>query len=373
MGASAKRKKEKKKDFQKPKLKVGKTAPRASNFTDTSFKAKSITLTQQSLRSTAPSPTLQFTHHLSLLSSHSDNQTRDSLAYLTSVLHTTPTPTLPLPFTALLTKLLPLLTRPSPSLRTQLLKLLRALPALDVRDHVEHCIRYIRVGLTHLAADVRADSVEALSWLLDVAGAEAVSCRGGWVRLTKAFLALFGWEAHNSTTASTTARLAPSNTATSIGKSPTEQRALARQFHVFAALLQTGIGLPATPSSSSTGLSPADSPSATFPLTHHRQHLLPTRSNPYAHLALFASTAATATGTASAEAQPMDERSERQKVIGGYRGLIAARVEEARRSAGEVGRAAGRVGKVLEAGMADVDADGDGGGDEHVIDGGGNT
>lgn len=40
MGSSAKRKKEKKQDFQKPKLKVGKTKPKASNLTDTSFRAK---------------------------------------------------------------------------------------------------------------------------------------------------------------------------------------------------------------------------------------------------------------------------------------------------------------------------------------------
>lgn len=42
MGTSAKRKKEKKKDFQKPKLKVGKAKPKAANFTDTSFQAKSM-------------------------------------------------------------------------------------------------------------------------------------------------------------------------------------------------------------------------------------------------------------------------------------------------------------------------------------------
>lgn len=40
MGSSAKRKAEKKKDFQKPKLKVGKAAAKPSNFTDTSFRAK---------------------------------------------------------------------------------------------------------------------------------------------------------------------------------------------------------------------------------------------------------------------------------------------------------------------------------------------
>jgi hypothetical protein len=40
MGKSAKAKKEKKKEFQKVKLKVGKTRPKAANLTDTSFKAR---------------------------------------------------------------------------------------------------------------------------------------------------------------------------------------------------------------------------------------------------------------------------------------------------------------------------------------------
>jgi len=40
MGSSAKRKKEKAKDFQKPKLKVGKARPKNTNATDTSFAAK---------------------------------------------------------------------------------------------------------------------------------------------------------------------------------------------------------------------------------------------------------------------------------------------------------------------------------------------
>ena len=40
MGSSTKKKKEKQKDFQKPKLKVGKTKAKPANFTDTSFKSK---------------------------------------------------------------------------------------------------------------------------------------------------------------------------------------------------------------------------------------------------------------------------------------------------------------------------------------------
>lgn len=40
MGKSAKAKKEKKKDFVKPKLKVGRGKAKPDNFTDTSFKAQ---------------------------------------------------------------------------------------------------------------------------------------------------------------------------------------------------------------------------------------------------------------------------------------------------------------------------------------------
>ena len=40
MGSSAKKKKEKSKDFKKAKLRVGKARPKPNNFTDTSFKSK---------------------------------------------------------------------------------------------------------------------------------------------------------------------------------------------------------------------------------------------------------------------------------------------------------------------------------------------
>ncbi|PBP28336.1 pre-rRNA-processing protein IPI1 [Diplocarpon rosae] len=83
MGSSMRKKKEKKKDFQKPKLRVGKTKAKADNFTDTSFRAKSIVLNQQSLTTTAPSPAHQLNHYLSLASSSkSDSQRKDAMSYL---------------------------------------------------------------------------------------------------------------------------------------------------------------------------------------------------------------------------------------------------------------------------------------------------
>ncbi|RMZ74365.1 pre-rrna-processing ipi1 [Pyrenophora seminiperda CCB06] len=87
MTTSSKKKKEsKKKDFQKPKLKVGKARPKAANTTDTSFRAKSIALKQQALSTTAPTLEAQCAHHLGLLNHKSDTQRKESLAFLTSAI-----------------------------------------------------------------------------------------------------------------------------------------------------------------------------------------------------------------------------------------------------------------------------------------------
>ncbi|XP_072179375.1 testis-expressed protein 10 homolog [Diadema setosum] len=47
MGKSARKNKQKKKDFQKVKLKAGKTKPKADNFTDTTFKSRAIQIRDQ--------------------------------------------------------------------------------------------------------------------------------------------------------------------------------------------------------------------------------------------------------------------------------------------------------------------------------------
>lgn len=51
--ASKRKRKEKQKDFAKAKLKVGKTAQKPDNYTDTSFKSKTISLPNQSIASSS--------------------------------------------------------------------------------------------------------------------------------------------------------------------------------------------------------------------------------------------------------------------------------------------------------------------------------
>ncbi|PHH82040.1 hypothetical protein CDD82_7188 [Ophiocordyceps australis] len=193
MGSSAKKKREKQKDFQKPKFKVGKTKPKPSSFTDTSFKTKAIVMGHQSLSTTAPDVNQQFKHNLSLASSSkSDKQRRDALAHLTAHLSTENGGN-PVDAQSLLSKLLPLISHSSTPVRKQLLKLFRTLPEEQVKQSVDQVIMYIRAGMTHLSLDIRNDALSFLEWVLDTAAEQVVSCPGGWVRTLKTFCAAMGW------------------------------------------------------------------------------------------------------------------------------------------------------------------------------------
>ncbi|KAK2598925.1 rRNA processing protein [Conoideocrella luteorostrata] len=239
MGSSTKKKKEKQKDFQKPKYKVGKTQAKASNFTDTSFKSKAmgspaaaIVMGHQSLSTDAPNFTQQFKHSLSLASSSkSDKQRREALAYLTSQLSTSP-PSNPVGTNALLKKLLPLVSDSSTPVRAQLIKLLHNLPGDEVKHGTEHASMYIRAGMTHLSADISNDSLSVMEWLVEVAGSELVNCPGGWVKTLSTFCAMMGWAVSSA-----------NGGWTSAGKTSMKAKdaqALARQIMALSKFLQAG-------------------------------------------------------------------------------------------------------------------------------------
>ncbi|KAL3449249.1 Rix1 complex component [Aspergillus insuetus] len=333
MGASAKRKKEKQKDFQKPKLKVGKAKAKPENFTDTSFKAKSIVLNQQSLKLSAPSASTQFTHHLSLLSSKSDSQRRDSLAHLTTTIASRPVNSpLPQPVSLLLPHLLPLTLDANSGVRTNLLKLLRALPESDVADHVGQLLPYIRAGMTHLAPDIRVSSVEVLGWLVEVAGSEVVSCAGGWVKTLNCFLSVLGWH----TEASSKWTTSETKPAASFGKAGAKGKPQVKVLSVLAAFLDAGIGSEAV--GDDDGDSDMDS---AFPVRQFRAQMIPQTAAPYAYLNLFGK-------PRDEEGEMYETREDRWRVFEGrFLAAVEKGVEGARAEGGEVGRASAGVRKVL--------------------------
>ncbi|TKA72068.1 hypothetical protein B0A49_01998 [Cryomyces minteri] len=358
MGSSAKRKKEKKKDFQKPKLKVGKARPKAANATDTSFRAKSIVLNQQSIHSAAPTSTAQFEHTLSLLSSKSDTQRRDALSYLTTSTSAAFAAGQPLPqsVSIILPRLHSLLLDGSTAVRQQLLKLLAALPGAEVSSHeVEQLLLYVRAGMTHLAADIRTSSLEALDWLVAVQGEVVVSCAGGWVKTLRILLGLLAWKVpskpgDNSSGSGDGGKWTSVPKAT-FGKVGGEAKMQIKLLNSLALFLRAGLAVPAA-QQNSPRYHPDHAAPWGFPLRHTECHMLPTRSNPFGHLNLFGA-------PRDAESEMFEDREDRQRWYAENVGeAVEAGLEGARKEAGEVGRAAAGVKKVVAEGMREFTLDG---------------
>lgn len=186
--------------------------------------------------------------------------------------------------------------------------------------------------MTHLAAEIRLDALAALEWLLDVAQDDAVSCPGGWVKTLKTFMSMMGWSTSKGSTKWTSA------SKVSFGKAG---KAFPRQLLVLAQFLKAGLVEP------ETNKTVASSAGGRFPLWDVEQHMIPNRSNAYAHLNLFGS-------SRDEEGEMYIDREDRQGVF--YKRFLVdvnIGVELAKKEAGEAGRAAAVLTKVLLEGMSD--------------------
>lgn len=300
-----------------------------------------IVLNQQSLRLSAPSSNAQFGHHLSHLSSKSDVQRRESLSHLTTAITSRPVDTpLPQPVSVILPLLLPLILDASNNVRAQLLKLLRALPASDIEDHVAQVLPYVRAGMTHLAADIRVSAVEVLSWLVEVAGAEVVSCAGGWIKTMNCFLSVLGWHTEES------ARWSASRA--SFGKAGSQGKPMLKVLGAFAEFLEAGIGRPDTTMSDSEG-APEDAGYNNiwpFPLCQTQLHMIPQTAVPYAYLNLFGQ-------PRDEEGEMYEAREDRYRVFANrFQEAVERGLENARKEGGELGRASSGATKVLREAIA---------------------
>ncbi|KAL6896967.1 Rix1 complex component [Trichoderma evansii] len=329
MGSSAKKKKEKKKDFQKPKYKVGKAAPKASNFTDTSFKSRAIVMNQQSLSTVAPDVVQQFKHNLSLASSSkNDKQRRDALAYLTSQLSSQP-PVNPVGTNNVLTKVLPLISDRSTPVRSQLLKLLQALPKNEAKQSVREAIIFIRAGMTHLSADISNDSLGIMEWLLDMAADDLVAIPGGWVKTLNTFCVIMGWSMSSSAKGWTSAPRT--------GLKAKDAQTIARQMSILSRFLQAGLK-PETP----VIPSPQD--------YWDNLYSIPRDPHAFEYLNLF--------GERRDEENEMYPSREARQGVFFRRFLdpVTKGIEKMKKEGGSAGRAATELDRVLKDGMEDYTA-----------------
>ncbi|KAK3335725.1 Rix1 complex component [Cercophora scortea] len=328
MGSSNRKKKEKKKDFAKAKLKVGREKAKAANFTDTSFKSKSISINQKSIIAEGVDQVEQFKQNLSLaVAAKSDHARRDALAYLVNQLSARP-PNNPVGIAGLLTKLLPLLSDGSPPVRTGLLKLFRVFPPAEVGPHVEKILMYIRGGMTHLSTDVRSDTLNVMEWLLEVAGDDVVSCPGGWLKTLNSFSCMLGWNPSVGSVLVSKGWTSASKTTTIGMGSKNGREVQARQIEVLAKFLQVGFR--------------QETPAPFSPMAYWDNiYRLPARANPFAYLNLF--------GVPRDEDNEMyPDRISRQRVFEAkWETSMVAGMTGAKKEGGLVGRAASGMEKVL--------------------------
>lgn len=235
----------------------------------------------------------------------------------------------------ILPTLLPLILDGNSGVRTQLLKLFRSLPAAEVEDHVPQLMPYVRAGMTHLAADIRVSSVEILSWLLSAAGNELVSCAGGWIKTMNCFLSLLGWHSEESSKWS-------SNRA-SFGKAGSKGTPMVKALLAFSEFLRAGIG-PEDEDEDTDSEAELDSTTTAwnFPLCQTSQHMLPSKSSPFAHLSLFGH-------PRNEEGEMYETREARYRVFAQkFQGPVARGIDAARKEGGELGRASSVAAKVLK-------------------------
>jgi pre-rRNA-processing protein IPI1 len=280
-------------------------------------------MTKQSLAETAPDASQQFNHYLSLAAgSKSDKQRRDALAYLTSQLLSKP-PNNPVGTYGILAKLLPLISDISAGVRTQLLKLLRALPEFEVQNHAEMAAMYIRAGMTHVSSDISGDALSVLEWLLDVACDELVSCPGGWVKTLNSFCAIMGWSvAGNSGWSS-----APKSTMRA-----KDAVSHAKQLSTLATFLRAGLKAEAVCPRGQTDY-------------WDNLYRTPRASDPFSYLNLFGK-------RRDEEGEMYGDREARHQIfMKRYYGLISTGTEKAKKEGGAAGRSATVLDQVLRDGM----------------------
>lgn len=155
---SKKKKQEKRKDFVKQRLKVGKTA-KAANHTDTSFKSKAISLPNQSIG------TKSIDHYISLTKHHSSSTRKEVLVLLEKSI-----PQDPKQRQQLIKAIIPLITDEAKEVREALLALFKALAQTNYKlleVNSNQLILYIHSAMNHITPLVCNSSVGFLNIIID--------------------------------------------------------------------------------------------------------------------------------------------------------------------------------------------------------------
>ncbi|GMM32936.1 Ipi1 protein [Saccharomycopsis crataegensis] len=184
---SKKKTKEKKKDFIKQRLKVGKDKPKASNHTDVSFTAKSISIPRQSVLDVKTNEA-EFAKNISLTRHATPQVRKEAVLFLAK--HWRSHPTM---LAAVISSIAKLILDQSGSVRGEVLKLLKTLPSASVQLHYTVLVLYVQSAMTHIGASVRHDSSKFLEVLMEDGGCGKLLVDNHWIKLSRCFFSLLHW------------------------------------------------------------------------------------------------------------------------------------------------------------------------------------
>lgn len=274
-----KKKAEKKKDFQKRKLRVGKTSARPDNYTDTSFSAKSISLPNQTIAKHKtgsgqlkdPNGDVDLSHYLQLAKHHLASTRKEVLAFIEAHL-----PSNSASYKQILTQTLSLLTDECGSVRRAFVSLLSACADRQpgfLQLHMRSIILFIHSAMSHIRSEVRASSTQALNVLVTKAANALVT--GFLVKTLRSFFSLLSWTLTDDTKAVSLAV----NTTASLGGVSKKTRA----YHI--AVLTRLLDAALFADNSDSASMDWTKCSAIHPQT--RQFMLPLNPQEFAQLKLF--------------------------------------------------------------------------------------
>ena len=242
---------------------------------------------------------------------------------------------------SILPKIQPLILDASPAVRTQLVKLLNALPEDDVKQNVEQLLLYIRAGMTHLSAGIQLSALDVLDWLLTTAGLQVVSAPGGWLKTLATFIILLRWNsdsvATNAGKVSAAASGWKANTSATAGRSPEQINLVAKTLRLLSIFLSVGLL-----ETLDLAALRAERARRNFPYAYLDQYMISQYPDPFGFLNLFG-------GSRDEESMAYGSASERQKVFEEkYAHILSAGLESAKKEGGNVGREASHCSKALE-------------------------
>lgn len=188
--------------------------------------------------------------------------------------------------------------------------------------------------MTHLSTDIRLAALDLLDWLLASNGEAVVSCAGGWVKTLKTFQNLLSWTAQGSIISSATgAKWSNTKAASSLGSN----KLLVHQINTLTKFLNAGLK-PRAHDPNALAVKAAQE----FPMWHTEAHIMPTKSNCYGYLNLFGA-------PRDLDSEMYDDPGERAEALheSGLYDAFKYGVGEAKKEAGEVGRAASGLEKAL--------------------------